>query len=512
VEPENTELLPSAVQFLPEAVLLTEAGAGVEKMIFANQAFQQMVGYSMEEMRGRDLTMFQGRETDGETLHRLLHSSREEDLRVKVLLYKKDGTPFWDGVSTCRLPAGNRVYSVQAHSDITQQQEIESQFILSQKREATSHLVSGLTHDFNNLLTAIMVYSGLMASKVHSDSQLKRYLDEVRASAERGAKLVAELMNLGRQDAAEPELVDVSELVDESGDLLRRIIGEDIQLSVERAPDLGKIRAHPGRIQQVLLNLVINARDAMPHGGELIIKLSNLELLKDDLQANDLQTDDLQPDQRFAEAVPGNYLLLAVTDTGVGMDLATQANIFKPFFSTKGKGKGSGLGLFTVHTIVKQAGGHIYAESEPGKGAKFIILLPFARDREVTTGGGRATLLLVEDEELVRRSLEVTLSLRGYNVLSAANAEEALHIARKHPEQIHVLLTDLLMPDVSGPELVQRIHKIRPGIRVLLMSGNSNAPRLDNLSQVGGIFVKKPFTTSVLVQKIEQLLNKPSDT
>jgi two-component system, cell cycle sensor histidine kinase and response regulator CckA len=249
------------------------------------------------------------------------------------------------------------VFRLQVHSDVTHHKEIEERFILAQKREATSHLMSGLAHDFNNLLTAILVYSGLMAPKVKGDAQLQRYVEEVHNSAQRASQLVAQLLTLGRE-TGEPEMVDLHELVEENSDLLKRVLGEDIRLKLEADPNLKEVRAHPGRIQQVLLNLAINARDAMPGGGELLIHLSNQS------------PDDAPPSS------PRTYVLLLVRDTGAGMDSETLANIFKPFFSTKGKDEGTGLGLFVVRTIVEQYDGRISVESEPGKGTSFKILLP----------------------------------------------------------------------------------------------------------------------------------------
>ena len=362
MEPEITEVLASAVRFLSEAVVLTETESGLEKVIFVNEAFQQLTGYSLDDLNGKDLSLLQGPET--QNLSQLVHSqAAEQALSLAILLYRKDGSPFWDRISMRKVPVGNKLYTVQVHSDVTRQRELRKRYILAQRREAAGHLVSGLAHDFNNLLTAILVYSGLMVSKVKEDPKLQRYLNEVRNSAERGAQLVAELMNLGREDAAEPDMVDLQELVEENTDLLKRVLGEDIRLSIVAASGLNQARVHPGRIQQILLNLANNSRDAMPKGGELTIQLSNHTV---------------PPTATPPRPAPGDYVLLLVKDTGIGMDSETSANIFKPFFSTKRKGEGTGLGLFTVQTIVEQYGGWICVESEKRKGATFKILLPSA--------------------------------------------------------------------------------------------------------------------------------------
>jgi len=361
MDAEITEVLTSAVQFLSEAVLLTEIQAGLETAIFVNQAFERLTGFSMEDLRGRDLTMLQGPET--ENLDRLLHPpSAECGSTLEMVLYRKDGTSFRDRVLVRQLRRGEKSYGLQVHVDVTQQTEMEKQFILAQKREATGHLVSGLAHDFNNLLTAILVYCGLIAPRIKDDAQISHYLDEVRGSAEQGAQLVAELMNLGREDVAEPKIVDLRELVEETSQMLKRVVGEDIRLTVVAAPDLHEVRVHPGRIQQVLLNLGINAKDAMSRGGELNIRLNNQEVSSSIVH----------------ELAPGCYVQLLVSDTGTGMNAETLRNIFKPFFSTKGKGKGTGLGLFTARTIVEQYRGRIGVETELGKGTSFSILLPAA--------------------------------------------------------------------------------------------------------------------------------------
>ncbi|HKD13108.1 MAG TPA: ATP-binding protein [Candidatus Angelobacter sp.] len=362
MEQEITQVLASAVQFLSEAVVLTETQSGLEKVIFLNEAFGQLTGYSTAELEGKDLSILRGPET--ENLSQLMNPQGAEQASPLVMvLYRKDGSPFWDRITRKKVSVGEKVYTVHVHSDVTRQRELRKRFILAQRREAAGHLVSGLAHDFNNLLTAILVYSGLLVPKVKEDSKLQRYLNEIRSSAERGAQLVAELMNLGREDTAEPEMVDLRELVEANTDLLKRVLGEDIRLSVVAAPDLHKTRVHRGRIQQILLNLANNSRDAMLSGGELVIQLSN----------HVVPSTATPP-----RPAPGNYVLLLVKDTGIGMDRETSANIFKPFFSTKRKGEGTGLGLFTVQTIVEQYGGYICVESEKGKGAAFKVLLPSA--------------------------------------------------------------------------------------------------------------------------------------
>lgn len=497
MDAEIIQVLASAVQFLPVGVVLTEADpASPHKVIFANQAFERLSGYSFDELKEKGLALLQGEKTDHAVLERLLESSEEAGEPRDVLLYKKDGTPFWDRVSLSPRRIANALYYIQVHSDVTQQKATEEGFILAQKREVAGHLVSGLAHDFNNLLTAIMVYCGLADSK-QGDAQLHHYLKEIHGSAERGAQLVAQLLNLGREDAAEPEMVNLRDLVDEMCDLLKRVLEEDIRLTVQSDADLWKVRVHPGRIKQVLLNLAINSRHAMPRGGDFVIQLLNHEL---------------RACPTFPDALPGRYVLLIVSDTGVGMDNQTLANLFKPFFSTKEKGQGTGLGLLMVRTIFGQYGGRIHVSSNPGQGTTFKILLPAAPETGPTSGG-RATVLLVEDDDVVRRSLDATLSLRGYEVLVASTADEALKLSLTHKGEVQLLLTDLVMPSVNGADLAREIERIRPGIKVLFMSGYGNDPRRSGTQLEGTLnqasnFIKKPFTPALLVEKIEELLRQ----
>lgn len=362
MEREIGEVLVLALKFLPEAVLLVKIETGLESVVFANHAFERLSGYSLEELMDRGLTLLQGPETEIPALQRLLRPLSVSAMpQLDVLLYKKNGTPFWDRIKTSQVQTGNGSFQVQIHSDITRNREIEKRFVLAQKREATSHLVSGLAHDFNNLLTAILVYSGLMAAKTKNDPQLQRYANEVHNSAERGGQLVAQLLNLGRDETGGPEVLDLRDLVEQNSDLLKRVLGEEVRLDVQAALDLKKIKAHPGRIQQILLNLAINARHAMPAGGDFVVRLANEGAMV--------------PVKEPASA-SGSYVLLLVRDTGTGMDRGTLMNIFKPFFSTKGRENGTGLGLFAVRTIVEQYEGSIDVESERGKGTTFKILLP----------------------------------------------------------------------------------------------------------------------------------------
>lgn len=488
VKPELNEILTRAVELMSEAVLLTEIENGHEKVIFVNHAFERLTGYSIEELEGQDAAILDL--PDLKSLPQTLSFCEGNGLPEETFFCRKDGTSFLDRIHKSRYRIGNKLYTLQVHTDVTQQRETENRFVLAQKREAGSHLVSGLAHDFNNLLTAILVYSGLMAPKAKHDAQIQRYLGEIRGAAERGAQVVAELMNLGREDSAEPELIDLGELVRRSNDLLKRILREDVKLKVEVQSDLHRVRVHAGRIQQVLLNLGINAKDAMPKGGDFLLRISNQE-----------------PPQNGDEPTPETWVSIEVKDNGTGMDSDTCANLFKPFFSTKGKDRGNGLGLFTSRTIIEHYGGRISVESAIGKGTVFKILLPAVLP-EKPSATAKATLLLVESEEAARRSLNAALSQRGYKVLPAANSNQALTVAQSYSGDIALLLASIHSPGTGGPKLGKEILKLRPEIKVLFMCPQNNGSHRP--TENGRDFVKKPFSPSVLVHKIEEVLSKPA--
>jgi len=470
-----------------------EATSGVGRIIFSNEAFQQLTGFALEEIRGQDMRFLRGPETAPAVFEELMQNcATAEAAPVELVLHRKDQTGFFDRVTRKRVVVGERAFCIQVHTDISRQKEVENLLILAQRRETASHLVSGITHDFNNLLTAIMVYTGLMASKTDSDAQLSRYIDEIHAAAQRGAELVTQLLDVERQEVAEPVLLDPGELVRELHDLMQRVLGEHIKLRIEAESGLASIRASQGRLQQVLLNLGINARDAMPMGGDLVIRLANVQL------------EAASPD--FPDVKAGNYVLFSVTDTGAGMEAETAASIFKPFFTTKERGKGSGLGLFTVATIVKQLMGHIQVESAPGQGTTFRILLPVAAGSEATPAS-RATLLLIEP---VDRSLGAILSAKGYQLLFAETVEEALRIASSHPGVIEMMIAGPMHDHPGGRNQIAEIVKIRPRMKVLWKNANEVNSRAERVPPGPAVVLTETAASEMLLRKIEELLNQPS--
>ncbi len=391
-------------------------------------------------------------------------------------------------------------------AEITERKQLEAQLLQSQKMEAVGRLAGGIAHDFNNLLTVIKGYSELLVEEVGGDGRLRRAAEEIDKAADRAALLTRQLLAFSRRQVLEPEVLDLNDVVANMDKMLRRLIGEDIDLVSVRRPGLGRVKADPGQIEQVIMNLAVNARDAMPQGGKLTLETANVEL--DEVYA-----------RNHVAITPGSYVMLAVSDTGCGMDAETQARIFEPFFTTKELGKGTGLGLATVYGIVKQSGGYIWVYSEPGQGTTFKVYLPRLEEavetaqpeREIVRPArGSETVLLVEDEENVRQLVRQTLEKNGYTVLEARAGAEATQLSAQHPGPIHLMLTDVVMPKMSGRELAERLALLRPGIKVLYMSGyTDNAIVHHGVLDPGTAFLQKPFTAADLGQKVREVLDSP---
>ncbi|MFZ5895531.1 MAG: ATP-binding protein [Myxococcota bacterium] len=379
----------------------------------------------------------------------------------------------------------------------------EEQLRRSQKLEAVGRLAGGIAHDFNNLLTAVISYSEILLNEVPELSG-REELQEIHRAGQRAATLTRQLLAFSRQQVLEPRVLDLNEIIKGCSNLLRRILGEDIELRTIAGPLLGHVRADPGQLEQVIMNLAINARDAMPNGGKLSIQTANVEL--DEVHARE-----------YLGIRPGLYVMLAVTDTGVGMDRATQSRIFEPFFTTKDQGKGTGLGLSTVFGIVKQSGGGIWVYSEPGAGATFKLYFPRTDaaldsipplDSQPNAHRGSETILLVEDDEQVRNVATSILRRCGYHVLEARTPAEALLISEQHPVRIHLLLTDVVMPKMSGRELAERLHRSRADMNVLFMSGYTDDAVLHHgVLDSDVAFVQKPLTPDSLCRKVRQVLD-----
>ena len=384
-----------------------------------------------------------------------------------------------------------------------ERRQLEEKLRQSQKMEAVGQLAGGVAHDFNNVLTAILGYGSLLASRLAPDAPGREEVDEILHASERAAALTRQLLAFSRRQVLKPVVLSINELIANFEKMLGRLIGEDVNLIARLDPSLGNVRADRGQLEQVIMNLAVNARDAMPDGGRLTIETANADL--DESYA-----------QQHVPVEPGRYVMVALSDTGSGMDEETQARIFEPFFTTKEKGKGTGLGLATVYGIVKQSGGYIWVYSEPGKGTTFKVYLPRAEEAAAESAPppsdslprvGIETILLVEDEPAVRNLSRRVLEERGYRVLEASSGKEALERIRGEEGRIHLLLTDLVMPEMGGTELASRLEVEDPTMRVLFMSGYTDDAVVRNgLLGSGRAFLQKPFTPAMLVRKIRDVL------
>jgi two-component system, cell cycle sensor histidine kinase and response regulator CckA len=479
------------------------------RFLAVNRALVTMLGYASEdELLAADVGIDVYR--DPEVRQRLIaeHKAAHSITNVEVEWKRKDGKTIpvrLSGRAVFSSPVGEPDGFEMIVEDVTSRRALEEQLRQAQKMEAVGQLAGGVAHDFGNLITAIMGYSDLVLRQLSSEDPRRDDVLEIKRTAERAGALTRQLLAYSRRQMLQPQVIDVSALVGEMAGMLRRLIGEDIQLvTVAREPAFAK--ADPGQLEQVVMNLALNARDAMPGGGRLTIETALVEC--DEIFA-----------RRHAGMAPGPYLLLAVTDTGTGMTAETQAHLFEPFFTTKNPGVGTGLGLATVYGIVKQSGGFISVYSEPGQGSAFKIYLPRVAEpatRRATpavaaeTAAGAETVLLVEDEAAVRIPSRAFLKANGYRVLDAANGEEALRLLEAQDGRpIHLLVTDVVMPRMKGQELAERFLARRPGTPVLFTSGYThNSFGEEGTLVPGAFFLQKPFAPEELARRVREILDR----
>jgi PAS domain S-box-containing protein len=472
-------------------------------ILAVNAAAVEHYGYSRDELLAMTLKDIR----PPEDVSKLLAVDRSSPDRGAAGIWrhlKKDGTCISVDVYTHQVAFDGRPCRLSILRDVTEQKKLEEQLRQSQKMEAIGRLASGIAHDFNNLLTVILGFSDLLAQQPDLQAHQSEIV-EIRRAGERAAALTGQLLAFSRKQILSPEVINLNAIVKNMELLLRRVIGEDLELVASFDPDLGCVMADPGQVEQVILNLAVNARDAMPEGGRLTIETRNAEL--DEAYARE-----------HVSVVPGAYVMLGVSDTGTGMDDYTKARIFEPFFTTKEQGKGTGLGLSTVFGIVKQSGGNIWVYSEPGHGTGFKIYLPRIAEpltqtrRNAMAGSqpclaGQGVVLLTEDDEAVRMLTQRTLERLGYRVLAANDGLEALELVHRR-EPIDILLTDTIMPGMSGPELAAEVASLRPEIKILLMSGYSESAMSGRGDfQSGTALLEKPFTMEALGRKLQELLN-----
>jgi PAS domain S-box-containing protein len=477
------------------------------KFLDVNPALIAMLGYnSSDEVLALDpkQSVFLDPEGQSRLMKEFARSGRLDDLEVRWR--RKDGNPITvrlsgRAVSTPEEP--DQVLEIIAQ-DVTERRVLEDQFRQAQKMEAVGRLAGGVAHDFNNLLMVVSGYTEVLLERTERGNPLYPKIEAIQQAADRATTLTRQLLAFSRKQLLELKVVDVNTIVGDMERLLRPLIGEDIELITRLAPDLGRTRADAGQIEQVIMNLVVNSKDAMPDGGKITIQTANVSL-----------DDDLRREHSYIQ--PGPYVMLSVGDNGHGMDKETQARIFEPFFTTKEKGKGTGLGLSTVYGIVKQSGGYVFVNSEVGRGTTFRIYLPrvedaaepLSKERAAQAAlGGSETVLLVEDEESVRQLVRETLEAKGYKVLEADQGDAALRIASTHQGAIDMLITDVVMPGMSGRELARQLSTSHPQTKVLYLSGyTEDAIVHQGVLDPGTAFLQKPFTLQALSRKVREVLS-----
>ena len=476
------------------------------RMLAANAAAARIWGYSdvgaLLSVNAREL--YADPEDRARLVAMIEHSEVVQDF--ELLARRGDGTLSWVSLGArAERDAGGQVLHYEwSIADIMERKRLESELRQAQKLEGIGQLAGGIAHDFNNLLTVITGRSHLVLAELPAAHALRRHVDLIQTTAERAAALTRQLLAFSRKQVLEPKVLDVNAVVTGLAPMLRRLIGENLEFAVVPAPELGPVKADPSQLEQVILNLAVNARDAMPQGGTLTIETANVEL--DETYA-----------RRHPGANAGRFVMLAVSDTGHGMDAAVKARIFEPFFTTKDPGKGTGLGLATVFGIVKQSGGSIGVYSEPGHGTTFKVYLPRvdeAVDQTATAAAptlarGSETILLVEDDDEVRALARETLDGHGYTVIPAAAPAEALRLAGSHSGPIHLLVTDVVLPQFSGRGLAERLAPEHRDLRVLYMSGYTDDSIVrQGMLEEGTAFLQKPFTPYTLLLKVREVLNR----
>jgi two-component system, cell cycle sensor histidine kinase and response regulator CckA len=477
------------------------------ELILANPAMHKILGYdSRAELRQASLPrdIFRHPAEHEKFNQTVVHEQSFKD--VELEWKRKDGTPITVRCSgwPVRDETGTVTYIEVFAEDVTERRALERQLRMAQKMEAVGRLSGGIAHDFNNLLGVIIGYSQVLKRTLGASNTSYEYAEEIEKASQRAVSLTRQLLAFSRQQVLEPAILNLNTLVSDMEKMLPRLIGEDISLNFQLDPTLGQVKADPGQIEQVLMNLAVNARDAMPNGGQLTIETANMDL--------DLAFTRQHPGSRV-----GQYVLLGVADTGTGIDPEIQSQIFEPFFTTKERDKGTGLGLATVYGVVKQSGGYIAVESEKGNGARFSVYLPrvaqAATPPEIKAGSpvnlrGSETILLVEDAEPLRKLAHMFLRDSGYNVLTAADGAEALEVARRNTRPIDLLLTDVVMPGINGRVLAERLAPLQPAMKLLYMSGYTDAFIAGHgVLEAGTHLLHKPFTQEALTRKVRELLD-----
>lgn len=505
---EKIHLQAAALETAANGIVITDVQGTIE---WVNPAFSRLTGYSSEEAIGKNPRDLVKSDVHDDAFYKEMWETilAGRDWQGEITNRRKDGTLYTEvqTITPVRNRSGELSHFVGVKIDVTDRKKLEQELRQAQKMESIGHLAGGIAHDFNNLLTVISGYTEMALGAVPEDEDLHRDLTQVYKASERAATLTRQLLAFSRKQVLRPEKIDLNQVILDCTKMLKRLVGEDIAFQLKPGEELWPVMADPGQIEQIVMNLVVNARDAMPRGGSLVIETHNVDLDENiNLRHNGMRQ--------------GRYVCLVVTDTGTGMDADTMEQIFEPFFTTKEVGKGTGLGLATVYGIIKQSGGEIYVYSEIGIGTAFKIYLPKAetdsqgtetQESECVALSGNETILLVEDEEPLRELTGRILTEAGFTVLSAQDAAEALQLAKQQQTPIHLVLTDVIMPGISGRELADRLHECHPEYKILFMSGYTDtAIATHGVLNSGTHLLSKPFTPRQLIKKIREILDAPT--
>jgi two-component system cell cycle sensor histidine kinase/response regulator CckA len=497
--------LSTVIEQVAESVVITDT---VGSMIYVNPAFERMSGYSRSEVASQNPHILKSGEHDTAFYQELWTTiSAGKVWRGRLVNRRKDRSRYTVDatITPVRGENGRIVNYVSLQREVTHESHLEEQYRQLQKMEAIGQLTAGIAHDFNNLLTVINGFAELLQARLLASDPGYEMVGKILGAGQRGTDLVRQLMTFSRKQPIKSQIVHLNQVVAETEKMLQRTIGEHINLTTCLMPDLWPVEADQAQIEQVIVNLAVNARDAMPHGGKLIVETANV-VLDEDYVSGHLQ------------AQPGEHVLLAVSDTGVGMTQEMKARLFEPFFTTKEHGKGTGLGLATVYGIVKQSRGSIWVNSEEGMGTTFKIFLPRARkaaqplpslktDERIPFGD--ETILLVEDDGAVRDLARLLLQDQGYTVLVAGDGQEAMRLAEDHSGPINLLLTDLVLPGMGGVVLTEQMSQVRPELRTLLMSGHTQKASVrPGTPESGGAFLQKPFGSAELSRRVRAVLDR----
>jgi two-component system, cell cycle sensor histidine kinase and response regulator CckA len=495
--------LVTAIEQAAETVLITDIEGAI---LYVNPAFERITGYSAAEVLGQKTRILKSGKMDQEFYQRLWSTIMSGQVwSGQFTNRKKDGSLYEEEatISPIHDAAGKITGFVSVKRDVTERLNLESQLLQAQKLESVGRLAGGIAHDFNNLLTVINGYGDMLLRQLREGDPIRESVAEICHAGNRAAELTRQLLAFGRKQFIEPRLVDINELIARNSGMLQRLVGEDIEMEIRLDAALGRVMADSGQLLQVLMNLVVNARDAMAHGGRLAIQTSNAEVDEAGAAAHPGLT-------------PGQFVLLTVSDTGTGIDKQIQERIFDPFFTTKSEGQGTGLGLSTTYGIIRQSGGFILVDSEPGSGAAFHVYLPrvpaaaepaASADAPSLTLSGSETILVVEDQEAVRKMVVAALKSFGYRVLEAAHGSDALRVAGEYPGPIHLMVTDVVMPRMTGRELAGRMAPLRPEMKVVYMSGYAQ-DIIAGGGQIerGLVYIAKPFAPDVLAARVREVL------